>query len=287
MISDAEGISISGPAIELIARAADGSLRDSLTILDQVSSFSSDIKESDVKDLLGITDFGLLSLLSGAMIEGKREEILKITGELVEKGTDIRSFIRELIQFFRNLLVVNVVKKPEEILDLSKEDMDSIKDTLSKTSEEQIILMLSELMKAEIDVRNASSPRLAFEISLIKASFLSAMKPIKEIMENLETYIKLGSGTEKTPPESPHAHLSQRDNPPNSPFIKGGLEGDLKREPGGFERSFSEQTKDVEQALRDKEVKIEVSPAPAVQGLVEKPVEERIVQDEICARAIN
>jgi len=197
MISDAEGISISGPAIELIARAADGSLRDSLTILDQISSFSSDIKESDVKDLLGITDFGLLSLLSGALIEGKREEILKITGEIVERGTDIRSFIRELIQFFRNLLVANVVKKPEEILDLSKEDMDIIKDTLLKTSEEQIILMLSELMKAEIDVRNASSPRLAFEISLIKASFLSAMKPIKEIMENIELYMKLSSDTEK------------------------------------------------------------------------------------------
>jgi len=197
-ISDAEGINISGPAIELIARAADGSLRDSLTILDQISSFSSNIKESDVKDLLGITDFGILSLLSGALIEGKREEILKITGELVEKGTDIRSFIRELIQFFRNLLVANVVKKPEEILDLSKEDMDSIKDTLSKTSEEQIILMLSELMKAEIDVRNASSPRLAFEMALIKASFLSGMKPIKEIMENIELYMKLSSDTEKS-----------------------------------------------------------------------------------------
>jgi DNA polymerase-3 subunit gamma/tau len=197
-VSDAEGINISSPAIELIARAADGSLRDSLTILDQISSFSSDIKESDVKDLLGITDFGFLSLLSKALIEGEREEILKITGELVEKGVDIRSFIRELIQFFRNLLVANVVKEPEEMLDLSKEDMSTIRDTLSKTSEEQIILMLSELMKAEIDVRNASSPRLAFEMSLIKASFLSAMKPIKEIMENIDLYVKLTSDAEKS-----------------------------------------------------------------------------------------
>jgi DNA polymerase-3 subunit gamma/tau len=264
-VSDAEGISISGPALELIARAADGSLRDSLTILDQISSFSTDIKEPDVKDLLGITDFGLLSLLSCALIEGKREEILKITGELVEKGTDIRSFIRELIQFFRNLLVASVVKKPEEILDLSQEEMDSIKDILLKTSEDQITLILSELMKAEIDVRNASSPRLAFEISLIKASFLSSMKPINKIIENLETYITLGSEMEN--------------NPPSPPFSKGRL--------GGVERSFSEQTKHVEQALPDKEVKIEVSPSPAVQGFGKKLVEEKELTDEIRERAIK
>jgi DNA polymerase-3 subunit gamma/tau len=192
-VSDAEGINISGPAIEMIARAADGSLRDSLTILDQISSFSSDIKESDVKDLLGIADFGFLSQLSVALIEGKREEILKISGELVGKGTDIRSFTKELIQFFRDILIACIVKKPEEILDLSKEEMDSIKDILLKTSEDQLTLLLSELLKAEIDVRNASSPSLAFEMSLIKASFLSGIKPLKELMENIETYIRLGS----------------------------------------------------------------------------------------------
>ncbi|NCO68423.1 MAG: DNA polymerase III subunit gamma/tau [Nitrospirae bacterium CG_4_10_14_0_8_um_filter_41_23] len=190
-VSDAEGINISGPAIEMIARAADGSLRDSLTILDQISSFSSDIKESDVKDLLGIADFGFLSQLSAALIEGKREEILKISGELVEKGTDIRSFTKELIQFFRDMLVASIVKKPEEILDLSKEEMDIIKDILLKTSEDQLTLLLSELLKAEVDVRNASSPSLTFEMALIKASFLSGIKPLKELMENIEKYIKL------------------------------------------------------------------------------------------------
>ena len=192
-ISDAEGINISDTAIEMISRAADGSLRDSLTILEQISSFSSDIKENDVKDLLGITDFGLLSQLSRALIEGKREDILKIIGELVEKGTDIRSFTKELVQFFRDLLVASVVKKPEEILDLSKEEIDTMKEILLKTSEDQLTLMLSEIMKAEIDVRNASTPRLAFEMALVKASFLSDMKPLKKIIENIENYLKPGS----------------------------------------------------------------------------------------------
>jgi DNA polymerase-3 subunit gamma/tau len=189
-ISLAENISISGPTLELIARAADGSLRDSLTILDQLSSFSSDITESDVKDLLGITDFGLLSRISIALIEGKREELLKIVGELVEQGTDIKSFIKELVCFFRDLLVASVTKSPDEVLDVGKEEMDTIKDIVNKTSEDQLILLLSELLKAEIDVKNASAPRLALEISLIKASFLNSLRPLKEILENLEAYTK-------------------------------------------------------------------------------------------------
>ncbi len=191
-IANTEGISITDPALEMIARAADGSLRDSLTILDQISSFSSDINESEVSDLLGITDFGLLSQLSVALIEGKREDMITITTELAEKGADIRAFVRELIQFFRNLLVSSIVKDPGKILDIGTEEIDFIKNILKETSEEQLTLILSELLSAEIDIKNSSSPRLAFEISLLKASFLKDMKPIKEIIENIETYITQG-----------------------------------------------------------------------------------------------
>jgi DNA polymerase-3 subunit gamma/tau len=301
-ISDAEGISISGPAIEMIARSADGSLRDSLTILDQISSFSSDIRESDVKDLLGTADFGLLSQLALSLIEGEREKILRITGELMEKGTDIRSFTKELVQFLRDILVASIVKKPEEILDLGREEMDVIKDILLRTSEDQLTLLLSEIMKAEIDIRNTSSPRLALEMSLIKASFLSNIKPLKEIMENIEEYINPGSEMGNNPPEASRTSLSQSDNPPKSPFIKRGIEGDLKGRPVGFERSSSEQTKALEetdqmfveretkpakQKLPDEELK-NLAPRPIAETEpIEKPTDEKPLADEIFDRAIK
>jgi DNA polymerase-3 subunit gamma/tau len=209
VIADTEHIDISGPARELISRAADGSLRDALMILDQLSSFSSDINESDVKDLLGIADFGLLSQLSIALIEGDRDTVLKLVGKLVEQGTDIRTFTKELVQFFRDLLVASVVKEPEDILDVSKEEMDVLKDILSKTSEDQLALILSEIMQAEIDIRNASAPRLAFEMALLKTSFLSGMKPVKEIIEHLDTIMKRGGGKEK-----PEGHAGADDKVP-------------------------------------------------------------------------
>ena len=121
-ISDAEGIRISPPAIGLVAKAAEGSMRDSLTILDQISSFSTEITEEDVKNLLGITDFGLLADMSKALISGDRVRILEMVDLMSEQGADIRTFSKELVQFFRDLLVASVMRSPAEVLDLSPEE---------------------------------------------------------------------------------------------------------------------------------------------------------------------
>ena len=184
-ISDSEGIRISPPAIGLVAKAAEGSMRDSLTILDQISAFSAEINEEDVKNLLGITDFGLLANMSKALINGDRVRILETVDHLAEQGTDIRAFSKELVQFFRDLLVASVMRNPAEVLDLGPEEIAVVRDIVSASSEDQLTLMLSEIMKSEADVRNSSSPRLAFEMALIRASFLSTIKPIKEALENI------------------------------------------------------------------------------------------------------
>jgi DNA polymerase-3 subunit gamma/tau len=187
-ISDSEKIRVSPAALALVARAADGSLRDSLTILDQIASFSSDITEESVKDLLGIADFGLLSRVSRALITGNRKELVESVNLLSEQGADIRSFARELVQFFRNLLVAAIMQNPQEVLDLSSEELTAVEEVTSSTSEDQLTLMLSEIIKAETEVRLAASPRLALEMALIRASFLSTMKPLKEVIARLEGY---------------------------------------------------------------------------------------------------
>jgi DNA polymerase-3 subunit gamma/tau len=193
-ISESEGIIITPSALILIARSADGSMRDSLTILDQLSSFSSEITDENVKSLLGIADISMLSKISKAIISGNRVEILETINLLSEQGTDIKSFTKELVQFFRDLLVASVMVKPEDVLDLSSEEMSVAMDIISASTEDQLTLMLSEIMKAETDVRNSSSPRLALEMSLIRASFLSTMKPIKEVIENIKKYQKHFTG---------------------------------------------------------------------------------------------
>lgn len=216
-ISGAEKISISPAALNLIARAADGSMRDSLTILDQLSSISAEIREEDVKNLLGIADFGLLSRISKALLAGNRVEILETINILTEQGADLRSFAKELIEFFRDLLVASVMKGPEGVPDLTSEEASAVREIVSGSSEDQLTLMISEIMKASADVRSSSTPRLALEMALIRASFLSTMKPLREVIQNINRY-----GTRRQQavdsPEAPGNAGSDACETANAPF---------------------------------------------------------------------
>lgn len=189
-IASSEDIKISDSAIEIVARAADGSMRDSLTILDQVTAFSSEIDADGVNDLLGIADIGMLAEVSSAIIDGDREKIISVISELVDKGTDLKSFAKDLVEFFRNLLIAKFVKKPEEILDLSEDEIKIVSGILPKVSPDLLTLMLSEMVKAELDVRSSFSPRLNLEMSLIRISFLSTLKPVQEAIDNIDALIK-------------------------------------------------------------------------------------------------
>jgi DNA polymerase-3 subunit gamma/tau len=199
-IAASEGIAISDSAIEMIARASEGGMRDSLTILDQVSAFSSDIKEADVKDLLGIADFGALSEIASAVMKGDRKRIIEVITELTDRGTDLKSFTKDLMQFFRDLLVAKVVKRPEEVLEVSEGELSIMKGLLGVTSEDHLTILLSEMIKAESEVRGAFSPRVALEMALIKASFLNVLKPIQEAIKNLESFVADRKGSPEGTP---------------------------------------------------------------------------------------
>ena len=212
-ISDTEGIQISDSALEMIARASEGSMRDSLTILDQVAAFSTDIKESEVKDLLGISDHRSLSELSAAVIRGDRKGIIEQVGELSERGTDLRSFTKDLMHYFRDLLVAKVVQRPEEILDVSEGEFRSISAILAMASEDQLTLLLSEMVRAESEVRAAFAPRIALEMALVRASFLTLLKPVQEAVKNIESLLPR-KGVEEHSERNRITPVPRRENEP-------------------------------------------------------------------------
>lgn len=208
-ISDAEGISIAPAALDSIARAADGSMRDSLTILDQVASFSDTISAADVKDLLGITDVETLSQVAGAVVDGDRKGIVSLIAGLTTTGTDLKTFTRDLLQFVRNLLVAKITGGVEEIMDVSEEELLAINSLKERTSEEHMSLLLSELIKAEPGIRSAFYPRIALEMTLIRLSLLSRFKAIDEALRMVqgaesrspqEGYPAGAPGAEASPP---------------------------------------------------------------------------------------
>ena len=185
-IADAEGIKIASSPLEMITRAADGSMRDALTLLDQLTSFSDDISASDVQDLLGITDVETLAGLAASVIEGNSKEILTLIATLTDTGTDLKPFMRDFLQFIRNLLISKITGGTDGILDLGEEEAKAIAGIRDTVSEEYLALVLSELIKAEPGVRTAFYPRIALEMTLIKLSMLNRFKSITEALQTLQ-----------------------------------------------------------------------------------------------------
>jgi DNA polymerase-3 subunit gamma/tau len=185
-IADTEEIKIASSPLEMIARAADGSMRDALTLLDQLTSFSDEISASDVKDLLGITDAETLAGLATSVIEGNTKEIITLIATLTDAGTDLKPFTRDLLQFIRNLLVTKITGETAGILDLGEEEAKAIAGIRDTVSEEHLALILSELIKAEPGIRNAFYPRIALEMTLIKLSMLNRFKSINEALQALQ-----------------------------------------------------------------------------------------------------
>lgn len=205
-----DNIGITDGALDLVCRAADGSMRDSLTILDQVISFSDHVVEDDVKSLLDISDFSTMHELALSCVSGDRAKMLGIVADLVGRGTDLRSFSRELIKHFRDLLVCRVAKgSAEQLLELTSEETASMVAAAEHLSEEHLSLILTELIKAEGEIKFSSWPRVALEMALIKVSYLSTFNTLKDAISALShggARVVEPLAALKLPPQKPAAH---------------------------------------------------------------------------------
>jgi len=179
-IATAEGIDITDGALEMVARAAEGGMRDALTLLDQVTSFADSITADEVKDLLGLTDTENLAAMLGAAIEGRSKDIIAGIAELTDTGTDLKVYMRDLLTFTRNLLITRIVGEPEGVLDVGESERAVLVALAKLTSEEHIALLLSDLIKAEPAVRSALYPRVVFEMTLLRLSLMQRFTAIDD-----------------------------------------------------------------------------------------------------------
>lgn len=190
-ICSIEGIKISEDALDVIARAADGSMRDSLTILDQVSSFAEEITATEVAQLLGVSDSNLVSGLAGAICEGDQHRILSLISEASERGLDLRTLYKDLVVFLRDMLVLKTFERSGKEIDrtvfeLSQEEIDYMIGLSPKISEEELTLMVNELIRSEYDIRNATFPRIALEVNLIRLSLFKEFSSVREVLKKLK-----------------------------------------------------------------------------------------------------
>ena len=182
-----EGIDIAAESLSLIAREAGGSMRDAQSLLDQVtSSAGGKVTHEHVIDVLGVIDRKILFDVSGAVIRGDIHALLDILDEIYDHGHDMKKLYTELVEHFRNLLVVKMVDRDSKLVDVPGHEINQIHDQVKEVSPAYLTQVFDILFKEESAIRFSSQPKLALEMIFIRLFQVKPALPIDELIERLD-----------------------------------------------------------------------------------------------------
>lgn len=208
-IAEAEGVEISATGLFFIAKASEGSMRDAQSLFDQVISYAGqEIRDEAIMEALGQVDLRVLYETVDAISRRDPGRCLEVVEAIYHEGYDLDHFCQELLEHFRNLILMKVSKRPEALIDLPAEELDSLRDQASRFELEQLDHLFHLLLKGEREVVQAAFPRIMLEMTLVRMATLRSMIPIEEILKKLE-----GPGKEKEP-----LPLAQRKEPRAEPI---------------------------------------------------------------------
>jgi DNA polymerase-3 subunit gamma/tau len=183
-IADAEKISVDESALLLVARAAEGSMRDAQSAFDQVIAFAGQtVTTDDVSTVLGLVGRDLLLDVVTAVADETPAAAFELSGRAVELGYDLRAVVRELSRVVRDLLVLSV--DPGRIDDpeiASEGEQDRLKGLVSRFSREDLLRAFDLLAKAEFDIRGAAQPRYHLEMALLRWIHMRKLVPLTELL---------------------------------------------------------------------------------------------------------
>jgi DNA polymerase-3 subunit gamma/tau len=183
-----ESVTIDEAALGLVARAAEGSMRDALSALDQVLAFTADaVTAADVSTVLGLIgrdlQFDIVETVAREDVAGA----FTLAATVVESGFDLRIVCRELARLMRDLLVVRI--DPTRLTDpdvASEGERDRIKALAQQYSREDLMRAFDLLSRTEYEIRGSSQPRHHFEMGLVKWIHLRQLTPLSEVIAGLE-----------------------------------------------------------------------------------------------------
>jgi len=188
----AEGVTISERSLQLVTRAAAGSMRDALSTLDQVISFcGNDVDDQQVLHLLDVTDFDLLQRTAEAIDSGDTAAVFSLVHRLQEKGHDLNRFCKDLAGHMRNLLLVKIFgfeKKSDDgsLATLTESERQELVSMAGRFTEPNLIWCIDGLLKADQELRWASQRGFLLETTLVKLAQQARLEPLNEILRRLE-----------------------------------------------------------------------------------------------------
>jgi DNA polymerase-3 subunit gamma/tau len=201
-IATAEGIEIDDAAVQLVARAAGGSFRDGVTILDQLSTAqSAAIGAEDVRALLGTADEASLFDAIDLVGTGDAAGLLRLVDDLAESGTDLAAFTTGLLGHLRGLFLTQQLGQPPLDLGLSDHEQERMREQAGAVTPRAVVRLIDLLRSVVDDVKEGGDPRLPLELALVKVSRPAnelALEALDQRLSQLES-----NGASPAPPKPP------------------------------------------------------------------------------------
>ncbi len=186
-IGQKEKLRIEPGAMAVIARMAEGSLRDALSLLEQARAFCGDhIPDKEVRELLGVVPDDALEELVVAIAEGSADRALGLVHTFQKEGRNLQHFCREAIRHMRNLLIARVCGADSDLIAATPDQRPALARAASKFSEEDLTRFFQILLQTDDDLRRKLDPRVHLEMGLLRLIHASRLAPLEELLAELK-----------------------------------------------------------------------------------------------------
>ncbi len=182
-----EGVSIDEAALNMVVREAGGSVRDGLSLLDQIFSYcGATVTGKEVVDVLGLVSHEVIAELGNALLAADLSTALEKLDAVYSYGMDIKRFINELLSWFRALVICRESKQPELLLDMPGDELAVIRQTAEHYSSQTLLQMFNLLMNGLEKATYSAQPRFAVEMVFINAVQIGDVVPVTELLSRLD-----------------------------------------------------------------------------------------------------
>ncbi len=185
-IAKEESLAIADGAVVVIARMAEGSMRDALSLLEQARAYCGDnIPDKEVRELLGVVPEDALNELVEAIAAGSADRALGLVHAFQKEGRNLQHFCREAIRHMRNLLIARVCGADSDLIAATPDQRPALAKAAAAFSEEDLTRFFNILLQTDQDLRHKPDPRVHLEMGLLRLIHAGRLAPLEELLAEL------------------------------------------------------------------------------------------------------
>ena len=184
-VAEAEGMKLSPAALGLVARQAEGGMRDALSMLDQIRAACGEApSDAEVAEALGAVDAAAISRIAAALVARDGGAVLSEVGALHARGLEMKRVAEELGRHLRNVLVARLV--PAAPIDVPDAELAEVRAQAAAADPAQLTRLFDLVQRAVVDVKLSEQPRYALEVALLEGVFLAPGAQVSELLARVE-----------------------------------------------------------------------------------------------------